>query len=205
MEHPIEGPMVLLATGRSVLVGRPNRGHALGLQLGSARADHAREGGRVARRASLIVVMVAVMDLGSPWLWPALAAPAPSDVKPSGQWSMFMNGPQRRGITPIVGAQTSALAWRIEASINGGGATVGRDGTVYLGTFDGHLLAIRRNGTLKWALPITASVNATPAILLDGRIAFVDEGGAVSVVNPDGSFSWKYETGTGFSSPSGAT
>ncbi len=39
-------------------------------------------------------------------------------------------------------------------------------------------------------------VNSTPAILLDGRIAFVDEGGNVYVVNPDGSISWEYQTGT---------
>jgi outer membrane protein assembly factor BamB len=58
-----------------------------------------------------------------------------------------------------------------------GGAAVGRDGTIYLGTFNGEMVALRRNGTLKWALPATDSVNATPAILLDGRIAFVDEGG----------------------------
>jgi putative pyrroloquinoline-quinone-binding quinoprotein len=81
---------------------------------------------------------------------------------------------------------------------------VGRDGTIYLGTFNGEMVALRRNGTLKWALPATDSVNATLAILLDGRIAFVDEGGPISVVNPTGSLSWRYETGTGFSSPSGA-
>jgi hypothetical protein len=39
--------------------------------------------------------------------------------------------------------------------------------------------AVRRNGTVKWARPATGPVNATPAILFDGRIAFVDEAGAV--------------------------
>src|SRR5207249_1836326 len=53
--------------------------------------------------------------------------------RPSGQWSMFMNGPQRQG---------------------------------------------------------------------RGRIAFVDEGGNVFVLNPDGAVSWEFETGTSFASPS---
>ena len=46
---------------------------------------------------------------------------------PSGQWSMFMNGPQRRGRTTIVRAQSSNLAWRISTETNGGGPAVGRE------------------------------------------------------------------------------
>ena len=115
---------------------------------------------------------------------------------------MFMNGPRRHGVTRIVGAQTSALAWRIETATNGGGPVVGRDGTVYQGTDFGELLAIRRDGTMKWTVQVAYAVNSTPAILLDSRIAFVDEGGNLYVVNVDGSPSWAFHTGTAMPSPS---
>src|SRR6266511_1819961 len=123
-------------------------------------------------------------------------------TRPSGQWSMFMNGPQRRGTTPIVGAQSSTLAWRISTETNGGGPAVGRDDTIYQGTDFGQLLALNPNGSLKWSVSTAYSVNSTPAILLDGRITFVDEGGNVFVLNPDGSVSWEFQTGSSFASPS---
>ncbi len=112
----------------------------------------------------------------------------------SGQWSMFMNGPMRQGRTPIVGAQTSNLGWRIPAETNYGGPVIGRDGTIYQGTFAGQLLALNPDGTTKWAVSLPYIVESTPAILLDGRVAVVDGGGNLDVVNPDGSFSWRFRT-----------
>jgi outer membrane protein assembly factor BamB len=148
------------------------------------------------RRATLIVVMAAVTALGSPWPSPVLATPELSDAKPSGQWSMFMNGPQRRGITPIIGAQTSTLAWRISTETNYGGAVVGRNGTVYQATFDHGLVALRPDGTVKWTFHTASLFESTPAILPDGRIAFVDDGGNLYVIHPDGSLSWGFQSGT---------
>ena len=151
--------------------------------------------------ALALIALSAAMSSNAPQV---SAMPARPEWPP-GQWSMHMSGPARHGRTRVVGAQTPTLAWRIDADTNGGGAAVGRDGTIYTGTFSGsQMLAIRPNGTLKWARPATGAVNATPAILLDGRIAFVDEAGTISVLNPNGTPSWRYETGTGFSSPSGA-
>ena len=123
---------------------------------------------------------------------------------PSGQWSMFMNGPGRRGRTRIIGAQSSTLAWRIPTETNGGGPAIARDGTIYQGTDFGQLLAINPDGTSKWTVSVPYRVNSTPAILPDGRIVFVDEGGGVNVVNPDGSPSWRFTTGTSFASPNSA-
>jgi outer membrane protein assembly factor BamB len=122
-------------------------------------------------------------------------------LRPPGQWSMFMNGPQRRGRTRILGAQSSNLAWRISTETNGGGPAVGLDGTIYQGTDFGELLALNPDGSLKWRFLTPFRVNTTPAFLLDGRIASVDEGGNLFVLNPDGSLSWEYQTGTAFTGP----
>lgn len=103
-----------------------------------------------------------------------------------------------------MGPQTSSLAWRIPTQINGGGSAIGRDGTIYQGTDFGEFLAPQPRWHDEWTVLLPYRVNATPAILLDGRIAFVDEGGSLYVVNPEGSFSWRYDTGTVYPSPSSA-
>jgi outer membrane protein assembly factor BamB len=119
---------------------------------------------------------------------------------PSGQWSMFKNTPGRQGRTPLVGAQSSKLAWRI--SMTGPhDAVIGLDGTIYLGTEAGELVALNPDGTRKWTLHVPYRLNGSPAILLDGRITYVDEGGVVYVVNPNGTPSWKFDTGTGSPTP----
>jgi len=120
-----------------------------------------------------------------------------STRRPSGQWSMFMNGPLRQGRTPIVGPQSSTLAWRISTETNYGGPVVGQDSTIYQGTFAGQLLALNPDGTTRWVVHVPYIVESTPAILQDGRIAFVDDGGTLYVVKPNGSPSWRYQTGTG--------
>jgi hypothetical protein len=129
--------------------------------------------------------------------WRALAAPGAIRVKPPGQWSMFMNGPMRRGRSPVVGPQTAHLEWQFPAQTNYGGPVIGRDGTIYQGTDLHQLLAFNPNGVLKWSIATGRAVGSTPAILLDGRIVFVDEAGTVYVANPDGSLSWTDPTGAG--------
>src|SRR6266536_5500237 len=146
---------------------------------------------------SALLVILAVGGLGLVPASTSQALPSTQAARPSGQWSMFMNGPLRRGRTPIVGAQSSTLAWRISVETNYGGPVVGRDGTIYQGTFGRQLLALNPDGTTKWAVTVPSVVESTPAILADGRICFL-AGGILYVVNPDGSFSWRFRTGGAF-------
>lgn len=116
-------------------------------------------------------------------------------LRPPGQWSMLQNGPARHGRTPVVGPQSSNLLWRISPETNYGGAVIGRDGTAYIGNLLGQFLAVRPDGTIKWTISLSHTVESTPAILLDGRIAFDAANGTLFVLNPDGSPSWSFETG----------
>jgi len=108
---------------------------------------------------------------------------------------MFMNGPRRLGRTPILGAQTSNRLWHLPTATNYGGPVVATDGTIYQGTQFGELLAIRPNGTIKWRISVPGTVETTPAILPNGRVAFVNSRGTLYVVKPDGSSSWHFSTG----------
>jgi len=84
--------------------------------------------------------------------------------------------------------------------------TIGADGTIYVGSHDGHLYAINPVGTEKWRYPSIGSVGmirSSPAIdrtggLHDGTI-YVGSGpndfsfnGRLLAINPDGSLRWQF-------------
>src|SRR2546425_5589577 len=116
--------------------------------------------------------------------------------RPSGQWPMFMHGPSRRGRTVVVGAQSPHLAWEIPGQLTDGSPSVGLDGTIYVASaFPNRFWAINPNGSVKWSVEPPNDVEQSSAILLDGRIAFVDNNGNVHVVNPDGRPSWQFQSG----------
>ena len=80
---------------------------------------------------------------------------------------------------------------------------VGEDGTVYAGSADGNLYAIRPDGTLKWKFesspvmgdgePIHFEFESSPAIGRDGTIYFNSWDGNLYAINPDGTLRWKSE------------
>jgi outer membrane protein assembly factor BamB len=80
------------------------------------------------------------------------------------------------------------------------------ESTIYAGSFDGELYAVRTNGTEKWHFDVgttdlAAIVNTSPAVAPDGTVyagytspallGSVPQGGVVAV-NPDGTLKWRY-------------
>jgi outer membrane protein assembly factor BamB len=111
---------------------------------------------------------------------------------------MFQNTPNRSSYTPQVGPDSPNLLWRYPTVTNFSGAVIGTDGSGYVGNIEGQFLAFNPDGSLKWSFTtFPYSVESTPAILLDGRIAFVNSNGTLMVLNPDGSRSWRFATGVG--------
>ena len=148
-------------------------------------------------RVGSFLLLMGLTQVALPAASTAGADPAASGAKPSGQSSMFMNGPMHPGRSPFQGPQTNHLAWFIPTQTGYGGPVIGGDGTIYQGTDFNQLLAISPDGITKWAILTSRAVESTPAILPDGRIVVVDEAGTVYVANPDGTLSWTYVTGAG--------
>ena len=78
-------------------------------------------------------------------------------------------------------------------------ATIGADGTIYIGANNGFLYAINPDGTEKWSSNFGTSTATTPAIGPDGTIYFAGEGnkanptfkGVLTAYNPtNGSVKW---------------
>jgi outer membrane protein assembly factor BamB len=70
-------------------------------------------------------------------------------------------------------------------------AAVGEDGTLYVGSDDGHLYAVKDDGTQKWKFATGGPVSSSPAIRGDGTV-FVGSGdGHLYAVKADGTLRWK--------------
>jgi len=67
---------------------------------------------------------------------------------------------------------------------------IGTDGTLYIGSYDRKLYAIRSDGSEKWSFQTTSSISSAPAIADDGTIYFGTNGGRFYSLNSDGTENW---------------
>ncbi len=88
------------------------------------------------------------------------------------------------------------ILWKYEtnAAIHSS-PVLGTDGTVYVGSDDGHLHAVNPDGTRRWAYPTGAAIFSSPAVAADGTIYVGSDDKALHAINPGGSQKWTYPTG----------
>jgi outer membrane protein assembly factor BamB len=72
---------------------------------------------------------------------------------------------------------------------------VGADGTIYFGTWDGALWALKSNGTTKWKFGTGVEIRSSPAVGADGTVYFGCRDRRLYAVNPDGKRKWVFKTG----------
>jgi sugar lactone lactonase YvrE len=80
---------------------------------------------------------------------------------------------------------------------------IGADGTVYVGSDDGFLYAIKPDGSLLWKYEVIDTVRSSPAIGADGTIYVAGYDGNLHAIKPDGNARWRKDIGSiyFFSSP----
>ncbi len=81
---------------------------------------------------------------------------------------------------------------------------VGPDGTIYFGSWDGHLYAAAPDGKLRWAIDLKDRVTSAPAVSDDGRVLVSTFEGtlyAVRVVGGRPVVDWQAEADSTYSSP----
>jgi outer membrane protein assembly factor BamB len=69
------------------------------------------------------------------------------------------------------------------------------DGTIYLGTFAGQLLAITPDGSRKWLFRAGREIKSSPAVGGDGTIYFGCRDRHFYAVTPEGKKKWQFKTG----------
>jgi outer membrane protein assembly factor BamB len=77
---------------------------------------------------------------------------------------------------------------------------IGPDGTIYFGSYDGHLYAVTDagdQGILQWAFPTNDAIDGSPTVDGDGTIYFGSRDATVYALYPDGGVKWTFPTAGG--------
>jgi PKD repeat protein/methionine-rich copper-binding protein CopC len=112
-------------------------------------------------------------------------------------WPTFGRDLKGTGQSPYNGTAISNLAWKYStggAISSDSSATIGADGTIYIGSTDKKLYALNPDGTLKWTFTTGGSVY-TPTIGSDGTIYIGSTDKNLYALNPDGTLKWNYTVG----------
>lgn len=120
-----------------------------------------------------------------------------------GGGSAFAKADDGNGGTPGDGAvNEGTLKWNFsaEGSVNSSSA-VSCDGTVYFGSDNGFLYAVKPDGTLKWKYETGGSIVASPAVSEDCSVIYIGSmDRQLYAINSDGTLKWVIPTRTNFTS-----
>jgi eukaryotic-like serine/threonine-protein kinase len=72
---------------------------------------------------------------------------------------------------------------------------IAADGTIYFGSHDKKLYALKPDGSKKWEFATGGPITSSPAIDYSGNIYFSSVDGKFYVLNPDGKLRWSLRTG----------
>lgn len=119
------------------------------------------------------------------------------------QWAA---GPEKRSAIRV--PQWDAQGTQLGGFTTGGyipeAPAVGPDGTIYFGSWDGHLYAALPDGKLRWAMDLKDRVTSAPAVSADGRVLVCTYEGvlcAVRVVAGRPVMDWQVVANARYSSP----
>ena len=98
------------------------------------------------------------------------------------------------GQSQYKGPQTNKVKWKYK--INGeiySSPVIGSNGTIYIGSSNDNLYAIKPNGKLKWKYHTKGYISGSPAIDSDGTVYAGSWDGNLYAVNSNGTLKWKYK------------
>jgi outer membrane protein assembly factor BamB len=130
----------------------------------------------------IVVSLIVLVTLTSPGIHSSLA---------SSPWPTFHQNPQHTGLSPFQGPSVPVLKWKFST----GGSILSSPaiafGTIYIGSDDGNLYALNRNGVLKWKFTTGGSIESSPAVARDGTIYVESSDGYLYAIRPSGRLEWK--------------
>lgn len=138
-------------------------------------------------------------DGNKPYLEVSYIPPAPPSP-----WPKFRRDMWNTGQSPYVGPSDNSLKWSYPTSTSfDSSPSIGPDGTIYIGGFDGKVYALDPDGTLKWTYPTEDIIHSSPAIDDDGTIYIGSKGGTNTfyALNPDGTLKWSCFISQVYASP----
>ena len=93
------------------------------------------------------------------------------------------------------GGLNGVMKWSFALGrVNFASASIGPDGTIYTGAFDGKLHAINPDGTQKWAYQTGNMIQSTPTVSVDGTVYVGSRDGNLYAISSSGSLKWSFYT-----------
>ena len=88
------------------------------------------------------------------------------------------------------------LVFKVSVGPVASSPVIGGDGTIYVGTTDGKLVAVARDGTgIAWTATTNDTLGSSPALGQDGTIYVGSTDGKLYAVSPDGATKWSLALG----------
>jgi len=113
----------------------------------------------------------------------------------SRDWPMFRGGPKMTGVSPATLPEKLSVRWTLQCgeSVTSSAAIV--DGTVYVGSEDGLLVAVDlRTGKVRWKFKTEEAIRSSPTVY-HGGVYFGDSKGVMYAVNAKtGKADWTFTT-----------
>jgi M6 family metalloprotease-like protein len=97
-----------------------------------------------------------------------------------------------------IGSSTlpTGLKWKFKTEgVVESSPAVASDGTIYVGSADTYLYAVKPDGSLKWQFVTSGQIWSSPVIATDGTIYIGSNDNYIYAINPNGTLKWKYQTG----------
>jgi eukaryotic-like serine/threonine-protein kinase len=136
---------------------------------------------------SLLVLMSLAAQSGKP----------PEDFALN-NWSQFRGNPQLTGVTPSTPPDTLKVLWTFEAGESIESSAAIADGTVYVGSQSGELIALDlQKGAVRWKYRAKEAIGESSPCVGNGVVYVGDLSGTLHAVNArDGNGIWTYKTGS---------
>jgi outer membrane protein assembly factor BamB len=107
-------------------------------------------------------------------------------------WPMFHHDAMHTGLSAAdTSSNSGTKKWAFDARIFlGSSPVIGPDGTIYVGSRNHRVYAVRPNGKRKWSFKTNYIVDSALAIGPDGTIYVGNEGARLNALRPDGRRKW---------------
>ncbi len=113
-------------------------------------------------------------------------------------WPMFKGGLRHTGHSSYNTSHVDGTEkWNYSTSgaVNSS-ATIGLNGTIYVGSNDGNLYALNSNGTERWNYTTGGEIWSSPAVGSKGTIYFGNTDDYLYALNSNGTRKWRFQTGS---------
>ncbi len=149
---------------------------------------------RVVQQAYTSGILLALIITGALVVLETRASviPATAISIPGGHyWAAQQRDSQGTSWAAVQGPKKPGLLWSFKSEAGfSGGPVVSADGSLYIGTLDGHLYSLDQDGRLRWDARLPGPAFGTPALNSRGDVFVLDQLGTLAAFSANSDFLW---------------